>query len=59
MPQGLKAKKLARLMSGLKPGPTQLGGFSASLLSRALIENMSFSAVSTTRWRLVAGGQLT
>jgi hypothetical protein len=25
VPQGLKAMKLARLMSGLKPGPTQLG----------------------------------
>src|SRR6202167_6195835 len=30
MPQGLKAKKLARLMSGLKPGPTQAGSLSAA-----------------------------
>jgi hypothetical protein len=27
IPQGLKAKKVARLMSGLNPGPTQLGVF--------------------------------
>ena len=31
IPQGLKAKKLARLMSGLKPGPTQLGVFPQAL----------------------------
>jgi hypothetical protein len=33
IPQGLKAKKVARLMSGLKPGPTQLGGFPQPLKS--------------------------
>jgi hypothetical protein len=33
LPQGLKAKKLARLMSGLKPGPTQQGAFPQTCLA--------------------------
>src|ERR1700678_2334000 len=49
IPQGLEPKKLARPMSGLKPGPTQFGSFSATLksglaeLNRSGLEAQSFS----------------